>query len=59
MLTICRHVNGAITNDEQDQIADGIDQLLDLMHILVLALNKNSLWLSDVGSQGLISSRKI
>jgi hypothetical protein len=31
---------------------DGIEQLLDLVHILILALHKNATWLSDIANTG-------
>ena len=31
---------------------DGIEQLLDLVHILVLALNQNVVWLADGQNRG-------
>lgn len=51
---IRRRVNGTDPNKEQDQITDGVDQLLDLMHILILAVNQNTLWLSERVSQGIL-----
>jgi len=45
-------VNGTDSNKNEEQITDGVDQLLDLMHILILAVNQNTLWLSETASQG-------
>jgi hypothetical protein len=47
-LTISRHVNGSSLPIEGDEITDGIEQLLDLVRILVLAVNQNSAWISNL-----------
>lgn len=41
------HVNKNNSGHESAEITDGIEQLLDLVHILILALNQNAGWLSE------------
>jgi hypothetical protein len=41
-----------LTN-EADEITDGIEQLLDLVRILVLAVNQNSAWISNLASRSI------
>ena len=42
-----RHITRTVSARESAEITDGVEQLLDLVHILILALNQNAAWLSD------------
>ena len=50
-LNPCRYVNGNNFPAEGDD-TNGIEQLLDLVHILVLALNQNAIWAENLPSRG-------
>lgn len=50
-----RLVNGSNVITETDNITDGVEQLLDLVHILILALN-HAAWPVIVASQGALNA---
>jgi len=49
---IFRLANGEQSLSHEDDDMDGIEQLLDLVHIIILALTKHALWLPETLSRG-------